>query len=129
MGDELSIASGDKRLVQSLLLALEPFSTLRSDDTVPFRLVITFLNIVMNEGQCANAYARALGIHRFMMGRYVHDLADRARNGGPGLGLVRIVPEKGGRNNRHNIFLTAKGRAIAAKVICNLRPPQASEAA
>ena len=70
-----------------------------------------------------------LDVHRYAMSRYVHELADRGRNGGPGLGLVRIVPDKDGRSNRHSIFLTAKGRAIAAKVICNLRPPQASEAA
>ena|SRR5271169_2532274 len=88
MGDDSSIESNDKSLVQGLLSALDPFSKIRSDDTVPFRLVITFLNIVADEGRCANEYAKILGIHRFMMGRYIHDLADRARDGGPGLGLV-----------------------------------------
>lgn len=129
VSDDLSKASGDKRLVQSLLSALEPFSTLRSDDTVPFQGVITFLNIVMNKGQCAATLARSVGVDQFLMGRYVHDLADRARDGRRGLGLVRIIPEKGGRNNRKNIFLTAKGRAIATKVLSNLCPPKTSEAA
>ena len=46
-----------------------------------------------------------------------------------GLDPVRIVPEKRGRSNRHNIFLTAKGRTIAAEMLCPLRPPQTSEAA
>jgi hypothetical protein len=130
MGQDPSLTSSDKRLVHSLLLALEPLSTLRGgDDTVPFRLVITFLTVALDEGRCANEYAQVLGVHRYAMSRYVHELADRDRNGRPGLGLIRVVFEKGGRNNRHNIFLSATGRAVAAKVLCNLRPLSASEAA
>lgn len=33
---------------------------------------------------------RALGIDRRVMSRYLRDIGDRARNGGPGLGLVVV---------------------------------------
>jgi hypothetical protein len=128
MGDALSISLSDKRLAQGLFLALKSFSNLRGD-TVPLRFVITFLAIAMDEGQCANAYAKALDVHRYVMSRYVHELADRDRNGGPGLGLVRVVPARTHLNNRQNILLTEKGRAIAAELVRDLRPPQSSAAA
>jgi hypothetical protein len=129
MSDDLSVKYGDRRLVQGLFLALKSFSNLRDDDNTPLRLVNTFLAIAMDEGKCANQYAQALDVHRYAMSRYVHELADRDRNGGPGLELVRIVPEKSGRSNRQNIFLTAKGRAVANEMLRPLRAPQTSEAA
>lgn len=128
MGDAPSISLSDKKLAQGLFLALKSFSNLRGD-TVPLRLVITFLAIAMDEGQCANAYAKSLDVHRYVMSRYVHELADRDRNGRPGLGLVRIVPGRTHLNNRQNILLTAKGRAITDELLRNLRPRQSSEAA
>lgn len=112
-----------------LFLALKSFSNLRDGDGMPPRLVNTFLAIAMNEGQCANQYAQRLDVLRYAMSRYVHELADHDRSGAAGPDLVRIVPEKRGRSNRHNIFLTAKGRTIAAEMLCPLRPPQTSEAA
>ena len=129
MSDDLQIGFGDKRLFQGLFLALKSFSNLRYGDGMPLRLVNSFLAIAMDEGQCANEYAQLLDVHRYAMSRYVHELADRDRNGGPGLGLVRIVPDKDGRSNRHSIFLTAKGRAIAAEMLRPLRPAQIIEAA
>jgi hypothetical protein len=124
----LSISLSDKRLAQGLFLALKSFSNVRGD-TVPLRLVIAFLAIAIDEGRCANEYAKALDVHRYVMSRYVHELADQDRSGGAGLGLVRIVPERTRLNNRQNILLTAKGRAIAHELLRNLRPTQTSEAA
>jgi hypothetical protein len=125
MGDALSISQSDKRLAQGLFLALKSFSNLRGD-TVPLRLAITFLAIAMDEGRCANEYAQALDVHRYVMSRYIHELADRDRNGGPGLGLVRTVPERPRLNNRQNVVLTAKGRAIADELLRNLRSREAA---
>jgi hypothetical protein len=122
MDNALSISLSDKRLAQGLLLALKSFSNVRGD-TVPLRLVITFLTIAIDEGRCANEYAKALDVHRYVMSRYVHELADQDRSGDAGLGLVRIVPERTRLNNRQNILLTAKGRAIAHELLRNLRPP------
>jgi hypothetical protein len=128
MSDDLPGAFGDKRLVHGLFLALKSFSKIR-DDTVPLGMVLTFLAVAMDEGQCASDYAHALDVYRYSMARYIHGLGDRDRKGRPGLGLIRIVPDKSRRNNRHSIFLTAKGRAIAVELLRNLRSPQTSEAA
>ena len=129
MSDDLPIKLADKRLVHGLFLALKSFSNLRDGDGMPLRLVNSFLAIALDEGRCANQYAQRLDVHRYAMSRYVHELADRDRSGNPGLDLVRIVPEKSGRSNRHNIFLTAKGRAIAVEMLRPLRQPPTSEAA
>ncbi len=128
MSDDLSIKFGDKRLAQGLFLALTSFSNIR-DDTVPLGMVLTFLAVAMDEGRCANNYAQALDVYRYSMARYIHGLGDHDRKGRPGLGVIRIVPDKSRRNNRHSIFLTAKGRTIAVELLHNLRPPQTSEAA
>ena len=88
MGSDLSITPGDKRIIQSLLLALEPVSNLRGP--VPLRLVTAFLTVATNEGKGVSEYARCLGIHRATTFRFIHELTDRSRHGGPGLGLISI---------------------------------------
>ncbi len=120
--DAQPISLGDKRLTRGLFLALKSFSNLRAGDAVPLRLLIAFLAIAMDEGRCGNEYAQALDTHRYVMSRYIRELADRDRNGGPGLGLVRFVTARTHLNNRQNILLTAKGRAIADELLRNLRP-------
>jgi DNA-binding MarR family transcriptional regulator len=124
MGSDLSITRADKRIIRSLLLALEPLSNIRSSrGPVLLRLATAFLVVASNEGQGLNEYARRLGIDRSMMSRFIHELADRSRNGGSGLGLVSI--EEGGRPNRQQkISLTKKGRAVARTMQRSLRSPQ-----
>ena len=125
MGSDLSITRGDKRIIQSLLLALEPVSNLHG--RVPLRLVTAFLTVATNEGEGVCEYARCLGIHRASMFRFIHELADRSRDGGPGLGLISI--DKGsGRPNRQEIVLTKKGRAIATAMLRRLPSPQTEQA-
>jgi hypothetical protein len=120
MGFDPSITRGDKRIIQSLLLALEPLSNLRGPRApAPLRLVTTFLTVASNEGHGVCEYARCLGIHRAVMSRFVHELADRSRDGGPGLGLVSI-DEGSGRPNRQEIFLTKKGHAVARSILRSL---------
>ena len=89
MGSDLSITPGDKRIIQSLLLALEPVSNLRGHP-VKLRLVTAFLAVATNEGKGLSEYARCLGIHRATISRFIYELADRSRYGGPGLGLISI---------------------------------------
>jgi len=88
MSSDLSITPGDKRIIQSLLLALEPVSNLRGP--VPLRLVTAFLTVASNEGEGVCEYGRCLGIHRATASRLIHELTDRSRHGGPGLGLISI---------------------------------------
>jgi hypothetical protein len=48
--------------------------------------------VALEEGKGVNAYARAVGIHRSAMSRYLRKIGDRASTGGPGLGLVKVEP-------------------------------------
>jgi DNA-binding MarR family transcriptional regulator len=127
MGSDLSIARADKRIIQNLLLALEPLSNIRGPlGPVPLRLVTAFLAVAANEGQGLNEYARQLGIDRSVMSRFIHNLGDRAPNGDPGLGLISI--NEGRRPNRQQeIFLTKKGHAVARAIQRSLRSPQTEQ--
>jgi DNA-binding MarR family transcriptional regulator len=120
MGPDPSITWADQRVIQSVLLALEPLSNIRGPfGPVPLRLVTAFLAVASNEGQGLNEYARQLGIDRSVMSRFIHDLADRARTGDPGLGLISI--DEGRRPNRQQeIFLTKKGQAVARTMLRSL---------
>jgi hypothetical protein len=122
MDPDPSFTRADKRIIQSLLLALEPLSNLRGP--VPLRLVTTFLTVASNEGHGVCEYARCVGMHRAVMSRFIHELADRSRTGNPGLGLIRI-DQGDGRPNRQEIFLTKKGHAVVAAMFRSLRGPGA----
>jgi DNA-binding MarR family transcriptional regulator len=100
------------------LWALKPLVNLRSSIPLPF--VTSFLMVALDEGKGVNAYARALGIHRAAMSRYLRDIGDRSRNGGPGLGLVTVEDHPTDRQ-RSQVFLTAKGRSIAKEVFRQIR--------
>ena len=113
----------DKRDFQSLLWALRPLINLSGSMPLPF--VTTFLFVALDEGRGVNTYARAVGTHRSAMSRNLHALGDRARNGGPGLGLVTVEPHPT-VPGRSQVHLTAKGRLIAREVLQQLRRSHAS---
>jgi len=117
-----SIRLGDKRSIQSLLWALKPLSNLRSSMPLPY--AVAFLTVAMDEGKAVGAYARELNLNRYIMSRYMRCIGDRARNGRDGLGLV-TVKRTVRRPARTEVFLTDKGRALAAQVFQKLRPPTA----
>lgn len=113
-----ALTAVEKATIERLVSALKPLGV------IPFPFVTTFLSIVIEEGQTQSAYARAAGIHRYTMSRYIHALGDCARDGGPGLGLVRLEHDREKVHNSHRIYLTAKGRAIAADIFRNLKRHQ-----
>ena len=127
MGPDPSFTRDDKRIIQSLLLALKPLSNLRGSaqrEQVPLRLVTAFLAVASNEGQGVNEYARCLGIHRANTSRFIHELADRWRSR-PGLDLIRIDEDEGSEQpHKQEIFLTKKGRAVARMTLRRLLGPQ-----
>jgi DNA-binding MarR family transcriptional regulator len=123
MGADLSITQGDKRIIQSLLLALEPLSNLRGNP-VKLRLVTAFLAVASNEGKGLSEYARCLGIHRATISRFIYELADRSRYGGPGLGLISIYKVSG---RAQEILLTKKGHAVARAVLRRLPSPRTKQ--
>ena len=107
MDTDPSIIPDDNRIIQSLLQALDTFLKLRGP--IPLREFVVFLHIALDEGNEAIEYADRLKLHRGAMAKYVHDLADRARGGGPGLGLIEFKYKAPNPNNRMPIFLTKKG--------------------
>jgi DNA-binding MarR family transcriptional regulator len=108
------------------LWALKPLSNLRGSIPLPYAVV--FLTVALEEGKTMSAYARELGIdNRRTMSRYLHDIGDRARNGGPGLGLVKVEPHPTDRNATQ-VLLTAKGRDLADAIIQQMRIAGAHEA-
>jgi DNA-binding MarR family transcriptional regulator len=112
------IAPGHERAFRDLLGAVKPLAALHS--SLPFPWVLTFLTVAVEEGKSVGAYARELNVNRFLMSRYIRRIGDRARNGGPGLGLV-TTKRAHSSPTRTAIFLTDKGRAIAAEVYRNLQ--------
>jgi DNA-binding MarR family transcriptional regulator len=85
--------------------------------------LVVFLLIALDEGNEAIEYADRLKVHRAVMSKLVHDLADRSRSGGPGLGLIEFKYKDGNLHNRKPIFLTKKGRSVAAAMLQRLRAP------
>jgi hypothetical protein len=118
MGTDPSIIPDDGRIIQSLLQALDTFLKLRGH--IPLREFVVFLHIALDEGNQAVEYADRLKMHRGAMFKYVHDLADRNQRGSPGLGLIEFK----GRSPM-SIFLTKKGRSVAAAILKDLRNPYA----
>jgi DNA-binding MarR family transcriptional regulator len=123
MGPDPSTVSDDTKTIQSLLHALDAFLKLRGP--IPLRELVVFLHIALDEGKEAIEYADRLKLSRAATSKYVHDLADRARGGGPGLGLIEFRYKSPNPNNRMPIFLTKKGRSVASAILKSLRNPYA----
>ena len=113
-----AIAPKDKRVIQTLLSALRPLSSLRRSIPLPYAL--TFLTVALDEGKPVGVYAREMDFNRWVMSRYLQCIGDRGRNGEAGLGSVTIKRIQG-YPTRTEVFLTDKGRAVAAQVFRNLR--------
>jgi hypothetical protein len=113
-----AIALSDKRVIQTLLWALKPLANLRR--TIPLQYALTFLTVALDEGKPVGTYAREMDVNRWVMTRIMQSIGDKARSGGVGLGLVTIKRTTG-YPTRTEVFLTEKGRAVAAQVFENLR--------
>ena len=122
-----SITLNDKRATRALLWALKPLSNLRRP--VPLPSLTAFLMVVLDEGRGVNEYARAVGIHRAAMSRNLHAIGDRARNGGPGLGLVigSATPRPSG--SKPGLFNTQRpfNRQRDLSSTCEMSPTIGSE--
>jgi hypothetical protein len=112
------IAPSDRRVIQTLLWALKPLSNLRGR-SIPLPYAVTFLTVALEEGKPVGRYAHELDFNRYVMSRYMQCIGDRGRNGEAGLGLVTVKQTRG-YPTRTEVFLTDKGRAVAAQVFQNL---------
>jgi len=115
----------DKRAIKTLLWALKPLANLRN--SIPLPYVIVFLMVAIDEGKGVNAYARAVGMERRLLSRYLRGIGSQARNGGPGLGLVTVEPHPAHRRRRQ-VILTAKGRSIAIEIFRQMRRASSDDA-
>lgn len=86
---------------------------------MPLPSLTAFLMVALDEGQGVNVYARSAGIDRRAMSRILHAIGDRARSGGPGLGLITIEQHLSDPA-RTRIFLTPKGHSIAKEIFLQL---------
>jgi len=112
------IESQDKRVIEALWSSLKLFDDFRG--SIPLPYVLTFLAVVREEGKPIGVYAREMDLQRFIMGRYFQCIGERGRHGTPGLGLVTVKRTRG-YPTKTEVYLTAKGRAVAALVLQNLR--------
>jgi DNA-binding MarR family transcriptional regulator len=110
---DTSIIRSDQRVIQILLWALKPLANLKRP--MPLPSLTAFLLVAHDEGKGVNAYARAAGIDRAIMSRTLHAIGDRARTGGPGLGLITMQPHPTDPK-RVQIFMTSTGRSIAKEI-------------
>ena len=111
------IESQDKRVIEALWSSLKLFDDFRG--SIPLPYVLTFLAVVREEGKPIGVYARELDLERFIIGRYFQVLGDRGRHGTPGLGLIKVKRTRA-HQFKTEVYLTAKGRALAAQVLQNL---------
>ena len=114
-----AIAPSDKRVIQALLWALKPLSNLRRR-SIPLPYAVASLTVALEEGKPVGRYAHELDLNRYVMTRHMQCIADRGRIGKAGLGLVTIRRTHG-YPTRTEVFLTDKGRALAAQVFQGLR--------
>jgi hypothetical protein len=111
--------SRDKRAIHALMRALKPFSDIRGT-RMPLSYVIVFLTVALDEGKSVGGYARALGVkNRLTMSRFLQHIGRKGSRGNPGLNLVTSKPNPSVYQGTQ-IFLTAKGRAIADHLTCEL---------
>lgn len=111
------LTASEQHACNALLMALSPLRDLRG--VMPLPYATTFLTIALDEGRTVNAYARAMGVNRFVMERHVRGIADRSRNGGVGLGLVTITRDPK-YVRRRQVFLSDKGRALAKQMFAQI---------
>jgi hypothetical protein len=105
----------DKSAVQALLRALKPLSDIRGT-RMPLSYVLVFLTVALDEGKSVGGYSRALGIkNRLTMSRFLKHIGRGGRNGSDGIELVTSRPDPSVYQDTQ-IFLTAKGRAIADQI-------------
>jgi hypothetical protein len=115
---EAALSAEERGATNALLQAIEPLASLRGSMPLPY--VTTFLTVALDEGKGVGAYARALGVHRAVMSRHLRDIGSRSRNGGPGLGLVRVKPHPQYAMNRQ-VFLTKKGCVLAKAIFHQMK--------
>jgi DNA-binding MarR family transcriptional regulator len=82
---------------------------------IPASQIATLLEVARQPGLTGSEYARRMGEPQPVTSRNLRNLGARARNGGPGLGLVRGTPS-GDDAGSFPYSLTEKGEALILKI-------------
>src|SRR5580704_592889 len=109
-----SIDAAGKTRLAAFLAGHDPFVVIRN--TMPLQYVRMFLLIALDEGKDVGEYGRLVGVNQSVASRHISDIGDIARDGTPGFGLVTTKIDPLNRR-RHTVYLTDKGRIVAAAVI------------
>lgn len=103
-----------KRVIRHLQSASEPFRSVRPP--MLFEHVWTFLMVAVDEGRSVGEYAERAGVSNSVMSRHLLDLGIRNRPTDKGYGLIEHRP-KPLELRKHEVYLTAQGRALAETLI------------
>ena len=109
----------DRKPLRALLAALMPISD--RDSHIPLAWIKTLLLVALDEGKGVAHYARAANVHRAIMSKFLHCIADKKglHYDKPGLGLVEVKIDPV-RADRRQVFLTKEGHAVVATIIACL---------
>jgi DNA-binding MarR family transcriptional regulator len=103
----------NERKLRALIRILDEFAEM------PTGMAAAFLRVALEEGTSLREVVEKSGKPQSTTSRYLLDLGDRNRQGGPGHGLVawRIAPEE---LRRKEYTLTVKGKALLHRILSDL---------
>jgi DNA-binding MarR family transcriptional regulator len=109
-----SVSAVDKKTLEAFRNGHKPFVLIRH--TLPMQYVLAFLDIALDEGLGVTEYAKKARVSQSVMSRHLLDLGDKARDGGPGYGLVTSRQDPLNLR-RHQVMLTDKRRAMVWDIV------------
>jgi DNA-binding MarR family transcriptional regulator len=100
--------------MRAVLKSMDHFIALSR--TMPVTEAQVFLYVSLNEGKSLVDLVKLTGLKQATLSRYLLDLSDKARGGGPGFGLVKR--ESDPTELRKNMYsLSAQGRNMLSSII------------
>lgn len=88
--------------------------------TMPLQYVMTFLQIVQEEGLTVTALAARCELSTTTVSRHLRDLGETNRHDRTGFGLVRHAPLAYHDQRGRRVYLTERGVAVARLVVAAL---------
>lgn len=104
----------DRSVLRIICDAMEDFREVSA--TMPVTQVQMFLTVALNEGLSLTELSEITDLKKSTASRYLLDLSDRTRAGGPGFGL--ISRETDPEELRRNMYaLSPTGRSLVKKLV------------
>lgn len=112
--EKQSFTDEQKEYARALFFALKPFAAERP--TMPLQHIMTFLQVVLEEGKGVTEYADKARVAQSVMTRHLLDIGERNRAKEPGYAWITQKADLQDMR-RHKTFLSAKGRGVIHDVI------------